>query len=467
MRLSRNVGAAIAAVFIVGTTFTSVGTVTTAAAAHSSHLAWPQQELRGRTHIRGEIPTGVVNHQTRLLAARPKQTPMDLDFNLPLRDYAGLERLIVTESRTHHYLTHQEVYDRFSPTASQFTALGRWLTANGFRIVHRDVQRTSIEAQASTAHVESVLHAQINNYQARKGFTFFSNSTPAVVPAYLGLQGITGLENYERFHTNLQMLRKTLAAMKDTRPHDVHGRMRTGGYFGSDIRGLYDVGHGYDGTGQTLGYTLWFAPLTQATLSAYATATGDTPITEDANCTVVATCQSTVVQPNHIMFVCDGGTCSTNYTATDETGMDVEASHAIAPNAAMKYYLASTSSNTVLQTVIADAGADTTLHTISNSWGGSDITSLTNSFYVATNNSMALAAAAGTTFYFSSGDAGTTVSYPPSSQNDVAVGGTAIFSQSDNSKYATETGWGYNGGSPGGGGSFAPASFLDRRGRQA
>ena len=36
--------------------------------------------------------------------------------------------------------------------------------------------------------------------------------------------------------------------------------VRSGGYFPADLRGLYDItGHGFDGTGQTIGFTLWTA----------------------------------------------------------------------------------------------------------------------------------------------------------------------------------------------------------------
>ena len=62
--------------------------------------------------------------------------------------------------------------------------------------------------------------------------------------------------------------------------------MRSGGYFPSDLRALYDVtGHGFDGTGQTLGFTLWGAGERQAAMTAFATATGDQLITVDPPCT--------------------------------------------------------------------------------------------------------------------------------------------------------------------------------------
>ena len=48
--------------------------------------------------------------------------------------------------------------------------------------------------------------------------------------------------------------------------------MRSGGYFPADLRGLYDItGHGFDGTGQTIGFTLWTAAERQQAMTAFAT----------------------------------------------------------------------------------------------------------------------------------------------------------------------------------------------------
>ena len=78
-----------------------------------------------------------------------------------------------------------------------------------------------------------------------------------------------------------------------------------------------------------------------------------------------------------------------------------------------------------------DAANDPTLHSVSNSWATAARPSgaLTDPFVVATENILALAAAAGTTFYFSTGDSGTYESgYPTDSPYVVAVGGTSTYS---------------------------------------
>ena len=91
-----------------------------------------------------------------------------------------------------------------------------------------------------------------------------------------------------------------------------------------------------------------------------------------------------------------------------------------------------------------DAASDPTLHSVSNSWGygGEAEWGLTDPFVVATTNILSLAAAAGTSFYFSTGDLGTYESgYPTDSPYVVSVGGTSTYSTSNPAAWSTSTTW--------------------------
>ena len=83
------------------------------------------------------------------------------------------------------------------------------------------------------------------------------------MPARLGLQTISGLTNVDRFFTNAQLAKASSPPkLQPLPPKGIRAGAdtRAGGYFPSDLRSLYDVaGHGFDGTGQTLGFTLWGA----------------------------------------------------------------------------------------------------------------------------------------------------------------------------------------------------------------
>src|SRR4029077_17553969 len=106
-----------------------------------------------------------------------------------------------------------------------------------------------------------------------------------------GIQSISGLSDVDRFFTSAQLATGKMNPGSDCGDDDnavispLCADVRSGGYFPADLRGLYDItGHGVNGTGQTIGFTLWTAAERQAAMTSYATQTGDTPITVDPSC---------------------------------------------------------------------------------------------------------------------------------------------------------------------------------------
>ena len=458
--------------------------------------AWTQRDFTGSVRLTGQVPL-VVRHAHRAPAVRtsklrtstvahpqvgatylhphPAKADIGLNFSFPLRDQAGLDRLILQEARMHRYLTRTQIYARFAPPQVQYDALRTWLLANGFRVTHVAADRMSITAHAPTATVEKTLHVEINDYLRRgfnfgkvkvQPFQFYANSTAPQVPARLGLQAVSGLSDIDRFYTNYQLVGGGPAFPDDP---DATG-VRSGGYFPADLQSLYDIaGHGVDGTGQTVGFTLWTTPERQAAMTAYATATGDTPITVDPSCiatgnspTTPSPCSTQTVGADHLLNILENGNsdANANFGSNVETALDIEAAHAVATHVGMKYYASECNATTPpgsglsnagcngsdvgLEDAIEDAASDPTLHSVSNSWGfgGEAEWGAADPFLLATESSFALAAAAGTTFFFSTGDLGTFESgYPSDSQYVVAVGGTSTYSTSNPGVYSTSTTW--------------------------
>lgn len=119
-----------------------------------------------------------------------------------------------------------------------------------------------------------------------------------------------------------------------------------------------------------------------------------------------------------------------------EMSLDVEWSHAIAPQA--KIILVEAASNSfanLLQAV--DVAVQNGASVVSMSFGGSEFSSeASNDTHFAVN---------GVTFTASSGDSGNGVEYPAASPDVVAVGGTTLNIASDGS-YISETAWSGSGG---------------------
>ena len=138
----------------------------------------------------------------------------------------------------------------------------------------------------------------------------------------------------------------------------------------------------------------------------------------------------------------------TSYPAADTTGwaveeaLDVEWSHAIAPQANIILIEAASASDADLITTsmgsLGTASSLSNVSVVSMSFGRSESSSDTSE-----NSSFTTPAGhAGVTFLASTGDSGAPGEFPAYSPNVVAVGGTTLTLSGDT--YVSETGWSWN-----------------------
>ncbi|MHB1558350.1 MAG: DUF4082 domain-containing protein [Isosphaeraceae bacterium] len=120
-----------------------------------------------------------------------------------------------------------------------------------------------------------------------------------------------------------------------------------------------------------------------------------------------------------------------------EESLDVEWAHAIAPGANIMLVEANSSSLSDLLQGVSYAASHANV--VSMSWGGSEFSGQTS--YDSTFSH------SGTAFVASSGDSGAPVSWPASSPNVLAVGGTQLTLNSSGG-WGSETGWSGSGGGP-------------------
>ncbi len=126
-----------------------------------------------------------------------------------------------------------------------------------------------------------------------------------------------------------------------------------------------------------------------------------------------------------------------------EEALDVEWAHAIAPMANIILVEANSASTAdLIDTAVATAKTLPGVSTVSMSFGGPE----QNGFDQTENNLFTTPAGhTGVTFLASTGDTGSPGGFPAYSPNVVAVGGTSLFLNSNNS-YQSESGWSGSGG---------------------
>lgn len=407
------------------------------ALSHVSAASGAPDSTSGQVTLTGQTPTIVRNGRASLLHSHAGADMLAINLSLPFRAQAGLDTFIAQDAGRGIYLTQQQFDAQYAPTSGQVKAVEAWAAARRLHVAAVSGDNALITARGTAQDIGSALNLLINDYRGPDGRLFYSNDRDATVPAGLGVTAISGLNNLHLWQPLHSAASRALLS---------RALMRTGGYFPSDFRAAYDVAnHGYDGTGQTIGFTLWGTSVSNSDLTAFASHTGDVAMSAGTGADQIE------------WIPANGGSSATD--ALVETALDVESAHGIATHAHLKYWLGDEvcsggqcgGSDIGLEDAISAAANDSTIHVVSNSWGGGEATSTSDPFVSATAASFQHAVAVGTTFYFSSGDSGSNsggtslASYPADSPYVVAVGGTSLNTGSGGA-YSSESAWSGSGG---------------------
>jgi subtilase family serine protease len=174
-----------------------------------------------------------------------------------------------------------------------------------------------------------------------------------------------------------------------------------------------------DGTGQTI-----------AIVDAY----GSSSIQSDLN----TFCSDFGIAPTTVTIYYPQGKPISNAGWAEETSLDVEWAHAIAPGAKIVLVAAKSASYTDLLGAV-DYAVNSGATVVSMSWGGSESSAETGNGYDSHFNHP------GVTFVASAGDSGEGVEYPAASPYVVGVGGTSLYLDGSGN-YSGEIAWSGSGG---------------------
>jgi subtilase family serine protease len=97
----------------------------------------------------------------------------------------------------HHWLTPEEVGERFGTAPSDIAALSGWLRSHGFSIAHVTKNRMTIRFTGTVRQVEGAFHTEIHNLDVR-GEKHIANMSDPQIPAALApvVVGINSLHNF-------------------------------------------------------------------------------------------------------------------------------------------------------------------------------------------------------------------------------------------------------------------------------
>jgi subtilase family serine protease len=104
----------------------------------------------------------------------------------------------------HHWLGKGAFARRFAPSAAERSAVSGFLRGAGLTVQHAS-SPFLIRATGSSRQLAAAFGTNLSSYRDARGISYFSNSTALHMPASIaaGVQGVIGLSNTARLHTNL------------------------------------------------------------------------------------------------------------------------------------------------------------------------------------------------------------------------------------------------------------------------
>ena len=270
--------------------------------------------------VGGRPPTPVATGKAVRRRARPAATPISLNLDLAVRERAALQQLIVAASTPGspsygHYLSKSQYMARFAPTSADVESVSAWARGEHLRVTGVSKDNLLVHVRGPTAAVEHAFNVAVGEFTA-DGRNFFSAESAPSVPADLPVAGVRGLSNFERPRPAYTC---------------VNGEC---GFLPPEFRTLYDIQG--SGEGQTIAFTLWGTPLTEEYFEKEAAITKAPALALGAG-------------PGQIEFHVVGGTNKMSEGEEgdihQETALDSEVAHEVAPKAHETYWLAADEEN--------------------------------------------------------------------------------------------------------------------------
>jgi subtilase family serine protease len=423
----------------------------------------PAAQAAGPRHaLAGQVPgwtkhTRSLGHARQLVRARV--------YLAPQGGIDALKQAVVAVSTPgsatyHHFLTPAQYRARYEPTSATVSAVSAWLRSAGLTVSGVEGSRRYVTARGGVTAAEKAFGTTIDRFNHR-GRVVQAPTIPVTVPP--GVAGevlaVAGLD------TTPHVVKPTAfpppAAFVNARPCSLFygqvvakfqadfktplpkfaGKYRDYapcGYVPDQYRAAYEDNTSLDGTGQTVAIVDAFAASTiEQDADTYATRHGDPGFAPGQ-----------FSQDLPAKFKLHPKLCQTPQDWAGEETLDVEAVHAMAPAANVRYYGAKSCLDQDLNDALSRIVDANQASIVTNSYGGPE-EALTSDGVAALEQPVLQGEMQGIGFTFSSGDFGDEVlntgilqaDYPASDPFVTAVGGTsAAIGPTGSLQF--QTGWG-------------------------
>lgn len=357
-----------------------------------------------------------------------------------------------------HFLKPSQYFQRFGTTNGAVSSVKSWLTGAGLHVTGVESHNRYVEVSGNVAQAEKAFGVTINSYR-HNGLTVQApasalSAPAAVASSVLTVMGVDTTPSLVRPST--QKPAPPEPGFRNAPPCSAYYGEKIAsslppfngqtlpyapcGYTGTQFRSAYEGGTSLDGTGVTVAITdAYGSPTIASDAATYAARNGDRGYGAGQFTQSVAKPQTRVNFGRR--------QCASNGWYGEET-LDVEAVHAMAQGANIRYYGSASCYDADFLDTFARVNDDDAAQIVTNSWGSTELGTRATTV-AAYEQAFLQGAAEGITYMFSSGDNGdeslftgvVQADYPVSDPYATGVGGTTTAIDATG-QIAWETGWG-------------------------
>lgn len=380
--------------------------------------------------LRGNMPT--LMSSLRPIGTLPETNSLNLAISLPLRNQAGLNKLLKeiydpSSPDFHHYLTPQQFTEKFGPTESDYKKLIAFAQANGLKVTTTHPNRMILDVNGSVSNVQRALHVTMLNYKhPTENRNFFAPDREPSLNLTLPILHIGGLDNYSLPRPH--MIATPLIEGKNVKP--ASGSGPSGSFMGNDFRAAYVPDTTLRGSGQSVGL-LQFDGYTASDITYYESQSGLTNV------------------PLQNILI-DGASGAPSGSGGEvEVSLDIEMAISMAP-ALSNVILYIAPNPSPFEDILNRMATDDQAKQLSCSWyipGGTS--------NAVTDQIFQQMAAQGQSFFNASGDSDAytgLIDFPGDTPYITQVGGTTLTTSSAGGSWTSEKVWNWGNGIGSGGG---------------
>ncbi len=424
-------------------------------------LGAPQAGAAPRRTVTNTGPRWIAKARSLGRADRAKQQTVKV-YLAPNGGLAGLKADVAAladpaSANYRQFLSPAQYHARYDASDSAVAAVSSWLRSDGLSVTGVEQNHRYVSARGSVADLQKAFGVTLNSYR-HDGQTVTAPAAAATVPSNVAsyVSTVSGLDTTKRTMTHNAA---PSPGFRNARPCSIgYGQISAAtkadyktplpkfkgqtlpyavcGYTGPLLRSAYENNSSLDGSGVTVAITDAYAsPTIAKDANTYAKRHGDG---------AYAAGQLTQVKPGAYNRQKD---CDPQGWYGEET-LDVEAVHAMAPGANIRYYASASCFDDDFLDTLTRVVEENKASLVSNSWSDLEANE-SGPNVVAYEDVFLQGAMQGIGFLFSSGDDGDElassglkqVDYPSSDPYVTAVGGTSDAINASG-KFVFQTGWG-------------------------